>query len=391
MPSVAVIGGSLGGLTAALVLRDAGADVRVFERSRVPLEARGVGIASLAPTLRYAIERLGIQPGEISIHTDWVRYLHSDGTTAYEEPRVNVFSAWNTLYRVLRGALPDERYLLGKELTHYTAGQHQVEVRFADGDRRTVDLVVGADGINSTARAQMFPEVRPTYAGYIAWRGTVLESDLSGHAHECLHDALTYQVLRSSHVLVYPIPDVDGRVTPGHRLLNVVWYRNVREADLPAFLTDRAGTPRRVSVPPGHVRAELIDELRAAAVRELAPQIAEVVTGVLEPFVQAIYDTQVPRMSTGRVALVGDAAFAVRPHAAAATAKAAEDGWALAEELVAADGDVAVALAAWEVRQRRLGEGLVARTRAIGDRSQARNDFRPGDPSLIFGLHGPGQ
>ena len=113
-------------------------------------------------------------------------------------------------------------------------------------------------------------------------------------------------------------------------------------------------------------------------------------TNVAEPFVQVIYDIEVSRMAFGRIALIGDAAFAVRPHAAAGTAKAAADGWALAEELTAAGGNVPAALAAWERRQLALGHDLLARCRAIGDSSQFLGTFRPGDPRLIFGLYAPG-
>ena len=59
MPRVVVTGGSVGGLTAALVLRDAGCDVTVFERSSAALQARGAGIAALETTLRYLTERGG--------------------------------------------------------------------------------------------------------------------------------------------------------------------------------------------------------------------------------------------------------------------------------------------------------------------------------------------
>jgi 2,6-dihydroxypyridine 3-monooxygenase len=131
--------------------------------------------------------------------------------------------------------------------------------------------------------------------------------------------------------------------------------------------------------------------MRRAADDVLAAPVAEVVTGLAEPFVQAIYDLGVPRMAFGRACLIGDAAFAVRPHAAAGTAKAADDGWALAEELTASGGDVPAALAAWERRQLNVGRALLARTRDIGDSSQFSGTFRPGDPKLIFGLHGPGR
>lgn len=72
----------------------------------------------------------------------------------------------------------------------------------------------------------------------------------------------------------------------------------------------------------------------------LAPVLA---AGLPEPFVQAVYASRCRRWCrAGRSCLVGDAAFAVRPHAAPGTAQAA-DGWALAEQLRAADGDVALA------------------------------------------------
>lgn len=391
MPSVAVVGGSLGGLTTALLLRDAGCQVRVYERSPLPLEARGAGIAVLEQTLRYPVQRLGMPPEEISTQTHWVRFLEPDGSLAHTEPRPYRFSAWNTIYRVLRDALPDECYASGLELTAFTSAQDRVALTFATGEFAEADLLVCADGIGSASRQRMFPDVAPTYAGYVGWRGTVPEAELSPETYEALHDSLTYQVLPHSHILVYPIPSLDGTVEPGRRLMNMVWYRNVADPDLPAFLTDRDGVRRAVSLPPGHVRADQVDEMRSFAAKHLAPPIAEMVTSVPDPFVQAVYDIEVPGMSSGRACLVGDAAFAVRPHAAAGTAKAAEDGWVLAEELVRAHGDVDVALPRWERRQLALGSSLLARTRAIGDSSQRRGDFRPGDPGLVFGLYGPGR
>jgi 2,6-dihydroxypyridine 3-monooxygenase len=95
-------------------------------------------------------------------------------------------------------------------------------------------------------------------------------------------------------------------------------------------------------------------------------------------------------MAFGRVCLLGDAACVARPHAAAGTAKAAEDGWALAAALAQADS-IERALAAWEPRQVRLGRALVERARRIGRRSQVDNAWVPGDPELLFGLHKAGE
>ena len=75
----------------------------------------------------------------------------------------------------------------------------------------------------------------------------------------------------------------------------------------------------------------LVAEVHAAAACELHPQFAELVQATPDPFVQVIVDVAVPRMAFGRVCLVGDAAFVVRPHTAAATAKAAADAATLAD------------------------------------------------------------
>jgi 2,6-dihydroxypyridine 3-monooxygenase len=391
MPTVAVVGGSLGGLTAALVLRDAGCDVTVFERSSSALEARGAGIAVLPETLRYPVERLGVPPERICSSTGWIRFLEPDGSVRHEQRHPYRFSSWNTIYRTLLGALEPDRYRLGRELASFTGDDDGVTLLFADGAHARVDLLVCADGINSAARQAMLPDVAPRYAGYVAWRGLLPESELGETSFRALRDALTYQLLPNSHVLVYPIPGHAGEVAVGERLVNVVWYRNVAADELPAFLTDRTGVQRPVSLPPGAVPDDAVAEMREYAAAHLAPPIAEVVTGIAEPFVQAVFDIEVPRMVSGRACLLGDAAFAVRPHAAAGTAKAAEDGWVLAEELVRAGGDVPAALAAWESRQLALGSALLTRTREIGDSSQFTGSFHPGDRRLIFGLHGPGR
>ena len=225
----------------------------------------------------------------------------------------------------------------------------------------------------------------------MAWRATVPERDLSAGTRARLGDALTYQVLPGSHILVYPIPALDGSLSEGDRLINAVWYVNVAEgAPLDALMTGRDGIRRPVSMPPGAATDQAVTGMRQAASDLLAPPIAEVIARTAEPFVQVVYDIAVPQMAFGRTCLLGDAAFAVRPHAAAGTAKAAADGWALAHELTVADGDVPAALAAWERRQLALGRSLLARCRDIGDASQFSGRFRPGDPRLIFGLYAPG-
>lgn len=391
MPRVTVAGGSVGGLTAALVLRDIGCDVRVLERSSTALQARGAGIAALDVTLEYLVRRGGFQPSAVCSSTGWIRFLDTDGTVRYEKKHRYLFSSWNTIYRALLGLFDADRYTLGAEVTGFSQHGGTVTASLGTGELIEADLLVCADGVGSAARARLLPGVRPAYAGYVAWRGTVPERELSPGARTVLGDAITYQVLPHSHVLVYPIPALDGSLTEGDRLMNAVWYVNVAAgAPLDAVMTDAGGIRRQISLPPGGAAPGTVAAMREAAAGQLAGAIAEVMTGIPEPFIQAVYDIEVPRMAFGRICLIGDAAFAVRPHAAAGTAKAAADGWALARELAAAGGDVPAALAAWERRQLALGHSLLARCRDIGDSSQFSGTFRPGDPRLIFGLYAPG-
>ena len=391
MPRVVVTGGSVGGLTAALVLRDAGCDVTVFERSSAALQARGAGIAALEATLRYLTERGGRRVADVCSSTGWIRFLRADGSVQHEQRHRYLFSSWNTIYRSLLELFDPGRYLLGREVTGFSRAADSVRVTLAGGQTAEAGLLVCADGVSSLARARLLPEVRPSYSGYVAWRGTVPERALPAAIRELFGDAITYQVLKDSHILVYPIPGPDGALATGERLVNFVWYVNVAEGEeLDALMTGRDGLRRAVSMPPGAARDEAVTRLRHAAESELAPPIAAVVTDVAEPFVQVVYDIGVPRMAFGRICLLGDAAFAVRPHAAAGTAKAAADGWALAAELTAAGGDVPAALARWERGQLAVGRSLLARCREIGASSQVHGTFRPGDRRLIFGLYGPG-
>ncbi|MET0566028.1 MAG: monooxygenase [Acidimicrobiia bacterium] len=389
-PRVLIAGGSIGGLTAAVLLRDLGCEVDVFERSHAALEDRGAGIVVLPVTERYFTERGG-EDDRVSLELTYWTYMDREGNVLSADPDHYRFSGWSTIYRSLLGAFGSDNYHLGMEMIAFDNPPDRVTLHLADGSSVEGDLLVCADGLLSTARSILMPEATPRYAGYVAWRGTTPEAALSEQAQADLADSMIYQVLDHGHVLVYAIPDNQGRTTPPHRVINFVWYRNYPVGGpFEDLMRDRHEMQRTGTMPPGAIREEHLSEMRSVAAGVLAPTLLEVVMGCEEPLIQAVFDLESPHMAFGRVCLIGDAAIGLRPHVAAGQAKACADGWALRDALIASDGDVTSALAAWERGQLALGQRALARTREMGVASQFDGTMVPGDPEWKFGLWEPG-
>src|SRR4051812_49867185 len=294
-----------------------------------------------------------------------LRYLDAGGAIAHEQPCRYRVSSFDALYRDLSGRFGDpRRHRLGCAVADFEIASGGVTVALDGGGTERCDLLVCADGIASRARALLLPEVVPRYAGYVAWRGTVAEHDLGARAREALLGAIAFHLMDRSHFLTYPIPGADGSVEEGRRLTNWLWYRNVAEGpDLDALMTDRGGVRRPVSLAPGTVSRAALDDLRRASAELLPPPLAELVGATPEPFLQVVFDIEVPRMAFGRACLIGDAAFALRPHAAVGSAKAAEDAWTLGAAMRAANFEVPDALRRWGPGPLAPGRAAPARTR----------------------------
>ena len=388
---VAVVGGSMGGLTTAVLLRDLGHEVDVYERATGTLTGFGAGIVAHEVSTRYFVQRASGWLAENTVHVPSHRILDRSGALLWNYRVAYRFVSWGSLYRALLGAFGRERYHQGAALVSFTQDERGVELRFASGKQHRYDLLVLADGILSTGRQRLFPGVEPVYSGYVAWRGTVAEQDIPAGILQQLDDTITYVLVPNSHILVYPIPGAENRVDRGHRSWNFVWYRNVEKgAALDELMTDRDGYLHSASLRPGRVQDCYVRELKETAAATLPHAVAAIVTATEHPFIQAVMDVESPAMAVDRVCILGDAAFVARPHAAAGTAKAAENAWTLAEAVAACEGDLPGALQRWSAHQTALGSSLVARSRHMGEGSQLRSDWRPGDPGLRFGLYEAG-
>lgn len=364
-----IVGGSMSGLLAALLLRRSGWDLDVFERVESELAGRGAGIVA-QPDLIETLRGLGIDPTDLGVEIAIRRILDASGRVASELPCPQVLTAWERVYRALRDALPPERYHRGRGVRSFAQTDKCVTAQFSDGAATQGDVLIGADGIRSTVRQQCLPALAPLYAGYVAWRALIPEAAFSDAIHRELFNCMTFCLPPGEQCLGYPVAGPDNDLRPGHRRYNVVWYRPADEdTELQRLLTDESGMIHVISIPPPLIRREAIAAMRAAAERLLAPQFREVVRMIEEPILQPIYDLETPHMAFGRVAVIGDAAFVARPHVAAGVAKAADDAAALVSALD--HGEIEPALRGFEAARLPVGRRIIERARHLGAYLQA--------------------
>ncbi len=366
-----VIGGSLAGLFAGLLLRKQFA-VDIYERADAELAGRGAGIATHA-LLWEALDVAGIAWRQgLGVEVETRRFFERDGRLSLEYPYGQIVTSWDRLYNMLRSEFPAAHYHRGKELAAIEERSGSVVARFADGSTAEGDLLVGADGLRSKVRAQFLSDVNPVYVGYAAWRALVPEEAIAPGVHADVFGHMAFCLPPGEQILGYPVAGPSNDLRRGHRRYNLVWYRPADDIALRRLLTDDAGAHHPLGIAPPLISRAVIEEMREAAEDMLAPQFRDLVRLVDRPMLQAIYDIESPRMAFGRVAIIGDAAFVARPHVAVGVVKAAQDALALMRALDGAP-DIAMGLKRMEATQQPFGRRVIARARELGACLQPRH------------------
>jgi 2-polyprenyl-6-methoxyphenol hydroxylase-like FAD-dependent oxidoreductase len=362
---IVIAGGSLGGLFAGVALRAHGHEVSIHERSKGNLESRGAGIVLQTDVEEFLRTYKVCTPSEISIPLKERQFVKYDGSaTKMEMPQP--MTSWDMLYRKLREVFPDEFYHTGQDVVGFQQDEKQVMVKFSDGEQLKADLFIAVDGIGSTIRHQLLPAENPVYAGYVAWRGLIEESELPSGLLKFFENKFTFFQGMRTQILSYMIP---GAHDIKSRRLNWVWYVNVKQEELKSLFTDKTGRQREFFMPPGKVRNEYVDNLKSVEKAKLPSQFKELVDLTIEPFVQPITDLSVSQMVFDRVLLLGDSAFVPRPHTAASASKASINAMQLADVLANED-DLTLALKKWETSQLIVGKHLESLGKRLGQNSR---------------------
>ena len=368
MPSIAIVGGGLGGTLAAILLQRAGYPTQVYEQA--PELARiGAGI-NLGSNVMRIMRHVGLEDRMVGIglvpetgaSREW-----DTGRVLFQRPyrrwaerfgAAHLIMHRGDLLAVLAAALAPGTLAFGKRLAGLARAGTGMRLSFADGAAATADLVIGADGVNSRVREILLGPEPPTYTGTVAYRaifparllGTPLAYDSTKWWSDARHPAqedrhfISYYLTRRRDEVYFvtgsPAPDWDGNV-----------------ASVPATMAEikacYAGFHPEVQ--------RIIDACPAASkwpLLERAPQ---------------------PLWSRDGVVLLGDSCHPMKPHMGQGAAMAFEDAVMLARCLDATEGDHAAAFPLYEASR-------IARTSRVQRESHANTWLRdPTDPAWVFG------
>ena len=385
---IVIVGGSLAGLFAGTSLRRLGHNVVILERSPTPLlHDQGAGIVAGNET-RAFLARHDRTRREYAVTSRLRLHLDQHGGIIQKENSVQQMTSWDLVYHLLRANFDavGSDYLNGAEppkpnsnegIGKYEFGRKVEAVEEAENNKVSIswsntrqdqtspsegtvqaDLLLAADGPSSKIRSLLpsISNISPlpprTYAGYVAFRGTVPESQLpppescspssNRSPTSAFLEQFTFFHGPSTQILAYTIPGPPGSLNPNTRLINWVWYVNYPWPDpstpssaFNSLMTDTTThqTHRYTLPPTAKLPPEIWSSIRQRARDILPPQFSFLVQHTQHPFVQAITDVPPPSSSSSpgptsrylndRIILIGDALSQFRPHTAASTSQAA--------------------------------------------------------------------
>jgi salicylate hydroxylase len=350
---VAIVGGGIGGLSAANAMLRRGIDVTVWEQVD-PLSQVGTGL-SLFPNGRRQLERMGLGEALAEVGTkvgEGSAFYRMDGTFVTRVVTADS-SGWNGIYgmhrtdllRVLATALPSTAIRSGRRCIGFEQSAHSAQLKFATGEIDIADVVIGADGIQSSLQKHVVEPSTPEYSGSRAYRGLIPREKVP----EWPKEAHQIWMGDGKHFMVYPVRS--------GRLFNYVGFVPTKNETTESWsaVGDR-------------------DEL-AASFGGWDPRVVGFLEKIETCFWWGLYDrTPLASWTMGRLALLGDAAHAMLPHLGQGANQAIEDGVALAVFLEERDpAEIADVLRQYEAFRRARTDVIQAEARKQGLRLDSRS------------------
>jgi len=331
---IAIVGAGLGGLTAAIALRQRGFDVTVYEQSP-ELGEIGAGI-QISPNAMRVLIGLGLDTAFQAIAFEPDRHVVRNWKSGAVVSATQMKGVFRSQYQagyfgahradfhdVLQRALGTGCVQLNARCTGITQTADRVTLSFADGHTAVADVVVGADGIRSAVRESLFGPDAPRFTGHIVWRGLVPASALPPGLIE---------------------PDMTAWLGPNGTMVH--YY--VRRGEMVNWIAHYETDWREES---WSVESDWREA--GAAFAGWHPTIGELFSRTERCYKWALFDRDpLPCWTVGRATLLGDAAHPMLPYLAQGAAQAVEDGYVLADRLAQHRNDAPAALTAYEAARR---------------------------------------
>jgi salicylate hydroxylase len=336
-PTVAIVGGGIGGLFAANALTAAAIPVSVYEQAPAIGEI-GAGVFLTPNSVRHlqriglgaAVEKWGARVGHDS------RYFRHDGAPI-APVQVTDSSGWNAtfgmhradLVEMLADALPAGSVHAGHRCTGFSQDDNTARLSFANGASVEADIVIAADGIHSELRPYVHASSEPVFSGSVAYRGLVRHDRVA----DWPTDRWQMWLGKGRHFLAFPVR--------AGTLINYVGFVPTDEQMKESW--SAPGDP----------------EVLRQAFAGWDPRIHQLLGEVEVTFRWALYDREpLPTWTKQRLSLLGDAAHPMLPHLGQGANQSIEDGMALATILARADRNTAaLALLAYErLRRERVAQ-----------------------------------
>jgi salicylate hydroxylase len=312
---IAIIGGGIGGLSAANAMVRDGHDVHVFEQAP-ELGEVGAGVM-IAPNSVRLFERLGLRSDleRLGGRVTEGSYRRMDGSvvgpvmTSDSSGKNGAFGMHRAdLLDMLADHLPDSTVSTGHKCVGIEQGSEVARLSFENGREFEADVVVAADGIHSRLREKVVEPKPPVFSGMVAYRGLVSRDLLPGWRG----DVHLVWMGEGKHFMVFPVR--------GGNVLNFVGFL---PSDYPA--EESWGGKGDVNQ-------------LAKAFAGWDPLVTQLIDQVKDPFWWGLFDRDpLERWTSGRLVLLGDAAHAMLPHLGQGANQAVEDGVALSALLSRAD------------------------------------------------------
>lgn len=363
--NIGIIGGSIAGCSAAILLGREGHKIHVFEQSTGDLVGRGGGIATPGPVLQALIEHdivdsdfphISCSAMPFVIRTDEYK---KHGYAPWKMPLNLRAFHWSALWKNLRKRVPDKIYCQGNEVSNAKPNRGKsVTLQFRDGSEEDFDMVLFADGYQSLGRQLLFSKVNLSYRGYMLWRGLLPEAEMADSVPLGSNMPRIYYADLPGNLVVYFVPGQDGSIKEGERIFNWAAYIPIPKTRLSEFMVDKTGKSCTATIPPGKMRLEEENRLKRWMADNLPTYYGDIICKTRNTYVQLIYTASLPSYCGNRIGLIGDAGIVTQPFTGSGVFKGYNNVKDLLQALSSHES-IEDALEHWGKEQVRLGNRLL--------------------------------